>query len=394
MENRTKGMTLCLLGGITFLANGDNLAAAALLSDIAKDLGLSISTAAFSVTSYMMAFGLFTLLFGPLADRYGKAKVVNMAAIGTAVFSMLGALAYDLPSLVFLRAMNGLFGAGIIPVSIALVGEMYNDSERQKAIGKVLGIAFLGGAMATAIGGAIAYFGSWRLVYFAYGVAEFILAMVMLKVLKKDKSVTRQLNIWGSYKLALSNKRFLRKVSVIFFIGFAILGSFTFSGVSIMERTGLNVFNVGLVLSLYGVGTVLGGRIAPYLRKILKNGFLVSAGFLGFIALSILAYTNVLGWQAVGLLGFGITFIFLQSTLLATLQEELRQMKGTVMSLASFNLFLGAAMGTQVNGYLMERYGASSVFSLASYIVMGVGIGAAILVASYETRKKAALKNL
>ncbi|MGM5469724.1 MFS transporter [Flavobacteriaceae bacterium LMO-SS05] len=390
MNDKNKRLTIVLLGAATFLANGDNLAAATLINDIAKDLGLTVSAAALSVTSYMLAFGIFTLIFGPLADRYGKVRVINIAIVGTSIFSILGAMSFNLPSLVFFRAMNGLFGAGILPVSIALVGEMHDNENRQKAIGKVLGIAFLGGAMATAIGGTIAYFGSWRMVYLLYGVAEFILAIVMLKTLVKDKPVTKELKIFASYKIALSNGRFMTKISLIFFMGFAILGCFTYTGITTMERTGYNVFIVGFLLSLYGVGTVYGGRVAPQFRKRLKNGFLVATGFIGFTALSILAFSSNIIILGIGLFGLGITFIFFQSTLLATVQEELSGMKGTVMSLASFNLFLGAALGTQINGQLLENYNSYIIYSSAALLVMVVSIIAAVAIAHYETRKRQA----
>lgn len=106
------------------------------------------------------------MLFGPLSDRFGKVKIINIAALGTSIFSILGAFTFNLPSLIFFRAMNGAFGAGIFPVTIALIGESYDVDHRQKAIGKLLGLMFLGAASASAIGGAIAYAGSWRLVYF------------------------------------------------------------------------------------------------------------------------------------------------------------------------------------------------------------------------------------
>lgn len=98
--NKKEKMIL-VLGLMAFLANGDNYAAAPLIINIAQDLNLTISTAAISVTAYMLAFGAFTLLFGPLSDRFGKVKIINIAALGTAIFSMLGAFAFNLPSLIF-----------------------------------------------------------------------------------------------------------------------------------------------------------------------------------------------------------------------------------------------------------------------------------------------------
>lgn len=151
---------ITLLGLMAFLANGDNYAAAPLIINIAKDLHITIDVAAMSVTAYMLSFGVFTLLFGPLSDRYGKVKIINLAAIGTAVFSILGAFSFNLSSLIFFRTMNGAFGAGIFPVTMALVGQSFDDKNRHKALGKVTGLMFLGGATATAIGGALAYFGS------------------------------------------------------------------------------------------------------------------------------------------------------------------------------------------------------------------------------------------
>ncbi|WP_343338460.1 Inner membrane transport protein YnfM [Terrisporobacter petrolearius] len=156
-----------MIGILAFLANGDNYAESPLLGNIASDLGITVSQASISVTAYMMTFGLFTIIVGPLGDKYGKTKVINIAAFGTAIFSMLGAVVFSLQSLILLRAVNGAFGAGIFPVTMALVGENSDDSNRQKSIGKIMGLMFLGGASATLIGGAFAYFGSWRMVYYA-----------------------------------------------------------------------------------------------------------------------------------------------------------------------------------------------------------------------------------
>jgi predicted MFS family arabinose efflux permease len=350
MENKKK--ILLILGFMAFLANGDNYAAAPLILNIAKDLNLTISTAAISVTAYMLSCGLFTLLFGPLSDRFGKVKIINIAAFGTAIFSILGATAFNLQSLISFRMMNGIFAAGIFPVTMALVGESFDDKNRQKALGKVMGLMFLGGATATAIGGAIAYIGSWRLVYLIYGIGELILAVVMFKVLERDKAVVEKLNIIGTYKKVLTNYRFMRLIFTVFFVGFTVFGSFTYSGQLIQEITGFNIFIVGLILSLFGIGTVLGGKIAPKLRQRLKNNFLVVAGILGFIALNILGYSSNIYLLGISFLAFGISFIFLQSTLISTAQEKLPRMKGTAMSIASFNMFVGGAIGTSINGIL------------------------------------------
>lgn len=387
-EMKEKNTMILVLGLMAFLANGDNYAAAPLLINIAKDLNLTISTAAISVTAYMLAFGVFTLLFGPLSDRFGKVKIINIAAVGTAIFSMLGALSFNLPSLIFFRAMNGAFGAGIFPVTMALVGQSFDDQNRQKALGKVMGLMFLGGATATAIGGALAYFGSWRLVYLIYGVGELILAFVMLKILKRDQPLIEKLNFVTAYKEPLTNFRFMRMALTIFFVGFSVFGTFTYSGKLLQEITGYNILTVGLILSLFGIGTVIGGRIVPKAKAILKNFLLVSAGVIGGASLLTISATKNVLLFSLGLFGFGIAFIFLQSTLISASQEKLPKLRGTAMSITSFNMFVGGAVGTALNGKIMNTYGTSQIFFNTSFVLLAVGLVAAVLVARFEMRKR------
>lgn len=386
MENKNK--MIAILGLMAFLANGDNYAAAPLIINIAADLNLTVSVAAMSVTAYMLAFGVFTLIFGPLSDRFGKVKIINIAAIGTAIFSILGAFAFNLPSLLFFRAMNGAFGAGIFPVTLALVGQSFDNQNRQNAIAKVMGLMFLGGATATIIGGALAYLGSWRLVYLAYGIAEFIIAMVMLKTLERDQPVVDHLNIIEAYKEPLSNFRFMRLVITIFFVGFSVFGSFTYSGKLIQTATGYNLFVVGLILSLFGVGTVVGGRIAPALRKKLKNGFLISAGVIGGISLLSIAFFTNAWLLSVALFGFGMAFIFLQSTLITTVQEQLPKRRGTAMSLASFNMFVGGAVGTSINGMVVETGSLATIYISSAVILFLVSMVAALFISQFELWKR------
>ena len=392
MQNKNR--MLLVLGLMAFLANGDNYAAAPLLINISNDLNLTVSTAALSVTAYMLSFGVFTLIFGPLADHFGKVKVINIAAFGTAIFSMLGATAFNLPSLIFFRAMNGAFGAGIFPVTMALVGESFDDQNRQKALGKVMGLMFLGAATATIMGGVLAYIGSWRLVYLVYGIGEIILAAIMLKVLKRDQPVVKKLNIFASYKTVFKNLKFIRLVTVILFVGFSVFGTFTYTGKLIQSITGYNIFIVGMILSIFGFGTVIGGRIAPKVRTRLKKKFLAVAGILGSLSLLILALSNSVVLLSIGFLAFGIAFIFLQSTLIATAQGMLPQMKGTAMSMASFNMFVGGALGTSINGLLMDTIGLPPIFLYASVVILVAGVISAVFISRFEMGLKQNAGNL
>lgn len=92
-------------------------------------------------------------------------------------------------------------------------------------------------------------------------------------------------------KTAFANKNLISIVGTIFLVGFSVFGSFTYSGKLVESRTGYTVLSVGLILTLFGVATVIGGRKAPIVRERLKNKFLLFTGFLGSISLFILNYS-------------------------------------------------------------------------------------------------------
>jgi predicted MFS family arabinose efflux permease len=257
---------------------------------------------------------------------------------------------------------------------MALVGESYESSDRQKAIRKVMGMMFLGGASATAIGGALAYFGSWRSVCFIYGLAELILAVIMVKILPKSSGVMDKLEFTKVYKEALSNKSLVSVVGTIMLVGFSVFGSFTYSGKLVESRTGYNIFYVGLILTLFGVATVVGGRIAPKLRLKLKGNFLFAAGLLGSLTLLTISYGYSSVLIGLGLFGFGLAFVSLQSTLVSTAQETMQKLRGTAMSLASFNMFVGGAIGTSVNGRIINISNIGTVFLIATIVMLLVAI--------------------
>jgi predicted MFS family arabinose efflux permease len=373
-----------------FFANGDNYAAASLLNEIALDLHISLSQSVLSVTSYMLAFGSFTLVFGSLADRFGKVRVINAAAFGTAIFSILGAFAINLPTLLFFRTMNGVFGAGIFPIILALVGERFEHGERQRALGKVAGLGFLGAATATAIGGALAYFGSWRLVYLFYGIGELALALIMARVLERDAPRPNRLGVIPTFKKAFTHLRFIRVVSLYIPLGFSVFGSFTYSGILLQRTTSFNTLTVGLILSSFGLGTVVGGRVAPRLRSLTGNVFFLLIGGLGFLSLAAMAWGRSPAYVGLGLFGLGVVFICIHSTLMMVIQDKLSEIKGTAMSIAAFNLYIGASFGTILNASLMDSSGIQQVFKNAAYVILLACLIAAWLVSRFEMRKRLA----
>jgi len=383
MQSKNSKLIVLLLGALAFLTNGDIYAAAPLLINIANDLNVTVSKAALSVTAYLLFFGLFTIFFGPLGDRFGKSRIIKICAFGTALFSILGAFAVNLNYLIMIRALNGAFASGILPVTIAFVSESISDkTRRQNTIGQVMGMMFLGGACATIIGGLLTYFGSWRLVYGTYGVAELVLALSMLVILKKSSAKIEKLDFLKMYKKALFNKDLIKIIGILFIMGFCVLGSFTFAGTLIHDNTNYNILLVGVILSSFGIGTIIAGKRSRNIRNKFGDRSLLIAGILGGFSLLSLSYFDSVIISVISLFTFGTSFILLQSTLVTTATELMPQLRGTVMSLASFNMSVSGGIGAFVNGIILYNLGIGPIFAFASVGLVFVGITTTIVMIS------------
>ena len=216
----------------------------------------------------------------------------------------------------------------------------------------------------------MAFFGSWRLLYLTYGIAELVVAFIMLKHLERRRGVISRLNFRMVYKEALANKNLIKAVSILFFVGFAVFGSFMYSGDFIKTRLGYNILAVGLLLSLFGLATAIGGRRAGTIRQRFGNKLLLFAGALGGVSWMTMWFWYSPILIAISLVGFGFAFILLQSTVIETAQQLMPQQRGTVMSLASFNMFIGGGIGIFVNGHLLSEFGFCPIFVSASIIIL------------------------
>ena len=92
------------------------------------------------------------------------------------------------------------------------------------------------------------------------------------------------------------------------------------------------------------------------------------------MALFALSSSNNIIILSFGLFFFGVSFIFLQSVLLSAAQEMLPKIKGTVMSLVSFNMFVGGGIGTSINAKIISALGISKIYLVAAFLILAVGL--------------------
>lgn len=166
--------------------------------EMATDLGVETSIMNIAVSITALFSGIFIVVFGNLADRWGRVLTVRIGFI----FSIIGSLLVGLtPSgplaetfLMTGRIFQGLSGAFIMPASLALVKTYWDGAERQRAISLWSMGSWGGSGFAALFGGLMAANVGWRWIFFG-AVAISIIGLLMMKGTPESKASSE-----GNYK--------------------------------------------------------------------------------------------------------------------------------------------------------------------------------------------------
>ncbi len=370
-ENRL----ILILGLAGFVVMADNWVVSPILPAIAHALQVAPVKAGLLISAYMIPFGLFQLVFGPLADRYGKRQVIGFSMIFFTVGTGLCGLGLGLFDLAAYRAVTGMFAASVMPISLALIADVVPMERRQQAIGTFMGIAFLGQGLSMAVGGSIAYFVSWRGVFLTYAALSLISTLLLFLAGRKAESKRNPHSQFvRPYLGLLSNSRSLPVYLVVLAEGILIVGSFSYLGAYTDFLFHYNYFVIGMILTAFGAGAVVTGRLVGKVVPRIGRLNTLSLGLLSATlanALLFVAGRDLLGLIAgVALLGIG--FMLAHSSLLTIATEFAKTARGTAMSLVAFCFMGGGGVGTAIGGKLIASQGYAHFYGVYGLLLLGL----------------------
>ncbi|MFF8828195.1 MFS transporter [Streptomyces sp. NPDC015131] len=173
---------------------------------IARELGVTVTAAQWTLSSYMLAVGCLFIVGGRLGDLLGRRPVL-LTGIGLFAAASVGcALAPTLGVLVVARVVQGAGAALVFPVSVSVISNTFPEATRARALGAVFALANVGTALGPFVGGGFTDGPGWRWIFWLLAPLSALALLIAVRYVpdSRDESAPRQVDLPGCLAVVAS----------------------------------------------------------------------------------------------------------------------------------------------------------------------------------------------
>ncbi len=333
-----------------------------LLPRLALDFNRTPGAAGQVIISFSIAYGLMQLVFGPLGDRYGKARLIWISLAGCALAAVASALVGRFDVLVWTRVFWGMCAAGVMPLAMAWIGDNVPYENRQATLARFVAGSLTGMMAGQLAGGLFADSSAgWRGAFLSLSLGYAITACMLwhwLRTAPTHKMPVDGLSVTGQLRAVVTAPWSRVVLLAVLAEGIFLLGPLSYLPSYLHNRHGLSLTFASALIALYAFGGLLYALTAKTIvekfgerRMVLAGGVMMGLGFLGLL-LSPIAW---LAGPLALLTGFG-TYLF-HNTLQTHATQMVPAFRGTAVALFAFSLFGGQAIGVTIAGYTYDHIG-------------------------------------
>jgi MFS transporter, DHA1 family, multidrug resistance protein len=336
------------------------------LPDIGRSLHVaSENTTQWVIASYVFGFGAMQLVYGPLADRYGRRPVLLATMAGFIIASIIASLAATFPLLLAARVLQGTMSASTRVLTTSIVRDCYTGRTMARIMSLAQMLFFVVPILAPTVGSAILLIGPWRWIFWFLALFAAIVtlwgALRMPETLAPERrriiSVDSLLSAW---KQTLTNR---------FSLGYALASTAMFGSIlgyvnssqqlfaDVFKRPDIFPLAFAITAGAMGVMTFANAQLVERFgtRRLSHTALLaliaISAVHLAVELAGYQTLTNYLALQAMTMACFGLT----GSNFSAMAMEPVGHIAGTASSVQGFLSTIGGAaigivIGQSFNG--------------------------------------------
>ena len=175
-------------------------------AEIARDLNATTAELQWVTNSYLLALAAALILGGKLGDRLGRRTVYLVGVVGFTVASVAIGLAGSIEGVIAFRALQGLFGAMLMPNTLALLRAVFPPKKFGMAVGIWAMISSVSTALGPIVGGLLVEHVNWESVFYInapIGVIALVFGLVVLPQSKNEAAASEKFDVPGVVLLAL-----------------------------------------------------------------------------------------------------------------------------------------------------------------------------------------------
>lgn len=374
MSNISTSRAILLLGIASFASTSAFRVLDPALMSLTQEFQITTGEAAKVVIWFAVAYGVMQFFYGPIGDRFGKYRTIAIATFACAVGNYLVAIAPTFNLVVIGRFLSGAAAAGIIPMSMAWIGDHVPYEKRQETLAKFSIGMVTGMGSGLVLGGVFADTLGWRASFYFLGTLYLVVGTLLYSQ-KGSVPDLKNSNQVGFALLApikaVTSVPWARVILLVVLIeGALIFGALSFVPSYLQMKHEVSSTAAGLITGLYSAGALIYVLISRWVIKRFGEARMVQAGGIT-VALSYIIFLFVPTWQfaMVASLMCGLGYYLMHSVLQTNATQMVPERRGTAVALFASFLFAGQAIGVTLGAQIVDQVGLSGVFIFAIFVM-------------------------
>ncbi|NLA55663.1 MAG: MFS transporter [Corynebacterium humireducens] len=360
----------------------------ALLPTLVEDLGITPTEAALTVSATTGLLAVCIVPMSILSERFGRGRLLIISALTATALGLLLPLAPDAPTLIALRALQGIAIAGVPAVAMTWLSEELDPADLGRAMGIYVAGTTVGGLTGRLIPAGLLEIVDWRAALVVSSLVALGMAVLMTVLLPRQRRFTpKRIGLRTELAAMLEHLRNPRLVGlfVIAFVGMGVFVSlYNFFGFRMIDHFGLSPALVGLVFLMYLSGTWSSARAGALTDKYGRGRVLIAGAALMFLGL----LATMSGWlpgALTGLFLFTASFFAMHSTASSWIGLAATSHRAEASSMYLFSYYAGSSLVGAATGVVFALTSWSGFILVLAALLLLV-VATALVLGRAEVR--------